>query len=153
MKKVILSSLVLSTALFACNKADVDTKTVVADTAVTSNKVNEMKRTWFDDGTDPGVIGATFGCVNMGGTCAQGQGTTRSIDIPVFEQMIQEQNFVQVFSEHSSALIPYFTEPMVAGVANGFISVKVKGTYGVDTDAYFVFSKGTDVVNVFPIRK
>lgn len=150
MKKIILSLTILSAGLFACNKAEVQTQNV-SDEATTSIKEG-IQKTYFDDGSRPGIVGATYGCAGAGGSCKNGRSVGPS-DVTMIADIVSKGSPVSSFTQYSDRLYTYFTADVVEGVISGEITVEVLGTFSTTSEAYFVFSSNGEVTRAVPLKK
>jgi hypothetical protein len=151
MKKVIFSTLILSAGLFACNKAEVQTASISNVATEDTEKAN-IGRTYFDDGTKPGVIGATYGCTGAGGACAQGRSVATG-DIAMISDIITKDSHIASFNQFNTRLNTYFTKAIVEGVMNGQIALEVRGEFTDASEAYFVFTLNEETISVVPLKK
>ncbi len=150
MKKVILSALVLG-GLFACSKADVQSTTLSSNDVMTTPTKAGTGRYFHDDGSRPGVIGASFGCTPGMGSCP-GDRIVSPNDIDVISDlMVAGANIPGLFQEHDATLAMYFGAPTVIAVNTGQLSVEVLGS--METVAYFLFSEGGNLESVVPLKK
>lgn len=150
MKKVILSTMILSAGLFACNKAEVQTQN--ASDEVTTSVKEGYNRTYFDDGSRPGIVGATFGCAGIGGSCVNGRVVPPN-DVTMIAEIVSKGAPVSSFAQFNNRLDTYFTADVVAQVISGEMTVEVVGAFSSTSEAYFLFSSNGEVVRAVPLKK
>lgn len=114
-------------------------------------------RTYLDNGEVPGVEGEDYGCFNGGGGCLPTIVITAAMAPTVNAigdagDAGNNTEVVNLVRNNKAALLNIVSLSLLDDVINGSLTLRVRGRITSNSGAYLVFSTGSSVKSVTPVK-